>query len=590
MPLRGSRRLFLSQCVAFSILPSLHLRRRNKTRQQQKSWQNRFEGFRPESVLITSDGNYIFVGGSAEEHTYDDGPMTAYDARVVEINESGDVQWSETYYDQKVRERGRISNMDFNFYFDDIVRSPAGGYLCIGQYNDTNYGYRIGWVVKIGSSGNHEWDSYFGPEQADSVRDVFGDAFLRTGFPTEDGYLVVGGSIPADANVGDRTNGLMIKISEDGEKGNAWVNQDVVSFSSLVDWDANTVLLSGRSSSSSERGKILRYELPLDDGRPQGWISISSPIAFLIRSTDGVLAFGSTNDAGGVVKLNTDLDPEWDRLYSPWEHDIAFSDAIATPNGWLLVGLSRQLGRGWVIKIDEEGEKQYEEIYEDIVGDFKTGVRTSDNSYLLAGDDGEFDGEGWIVKIGGDGSPETRNEIVIRSTDRERAFYGFTVAGDIEYGERANPEETADYPDRIEENIARGAVARNGVDDFHFSGDLLDLRVKGPAEISVNGETITPAEITDEPLSHAAMIESTGQERAFYEFTVDGSLQYGENANPVEAEHPDRIRGRTASGSVANRGVDNFDFAGELVDLRIDGPAKVLVDGREIDPETVKSV
>lgn len=82
-------------------------------------------------------------------------------------------------------------------------------------------------------------------------------------------------------------------------------------------------------------------------------------------------------------------------------------------------------------------------------------------------------------------------------------------------------------------------------------------------------------------------IESTGDARASYEITVTREFEYGEKANPLGADYPDDISGRTASGSVAERGVDNYYFSGEIDGLEVDGPAEVYVNGMEVDSETV---
>lgn len=85
------------------------------------------------------------------------------------------------------------------------------------------------------------------------------------------------------------------------------------------------------------------------------------------------------------------------------------------------------------------------------------------------------------------------------------------------------------------------------------------------------------------------VIDSTGEERVFYDVTVSGSIELGEEANPVEAEFPDSASGNDASGSVLG-GTDDYTFTGELTDIDIrGGTAVVLVDGERIDPEDVEA-
>lgn len=76
-------------------------------------------------------------------------------------------------------------------------------------------------------------------------------------------------------------------------------------------------------------------------------------------------------------------------------------------------------------------------------------------------------------------------------------------------------------------------------------------------------------------------IESTARERADYEFTVSEVVEFGERADPGTV---DAIDGRTASGMVAEHGIDDYLFAGEITAFSLDGPATVSVNGEEVDP------
>ena len=86
--------------------------------------------------------------------------------------------------------------------------------------------------------------------------------------------------------------------------------------------------------------------------------------------------------------------------------------------------------------------------------------------------------------------------------------------------------------------------------------------------------------------SKTLTIQSTGSERVSYDFTVNGQVELGERANPVEATVPDSVSGSSASGSVAQNGVDDYRFSGNLTDISVDGPANVYVNGEQIETET----
>jgi hypothetical protein len=94
--------------------------------------------------------------------------------------------------------------------------------------------------------------------------------------------------------------------------------------------------------------------------------------------------------------------------------------------------------------------------------------------------------------------------------------------------------------------------------------------------VYVDGEVVDPALLGKRTVT----IESDGGGVAEYEFTVSGDLTKG-----AEAESSDTVDGSTASGRVGpDRGVDDFEFTGEITGFLLDGPATVYVDGEVVDP------
>ena len=84
------------------------------------------------------------------------------------------------------------------------------------------------------------------------------------------------------------------------------------------------------------------------------------------------------------------------------------------------------------------------------------------------------------------------------------------------------------------------------------------------------------------PAGNTVTITKTGSAEgvAQYEFTVSGDLTPND-------DFEDDINGATASGRVGpESGTDSVTFTGELTAISLDGPAVVLLNGNEIDPET----
>lgn len=83
-------------------------------------------------------------------------------------------------------------------------------------------------------------------------------------------------------------------------------------------------------------------------------------------------------------------------------------------------------------------------------------------------------------------------------------------------------------------------------------------------------------------------IVAHSDERVYYNATTNGRFEPGSAADLVEAEQPDTVSNTTAAGSTAEGGVDDFNFTGQLTDLRVrGGPVRVYVNGNRINPAAV---
>lgn len=98
-------------------------------------------------------------------------------------------------------------------------------------------------------------------------------------------------------------------------------------------------------------------------------------------------------------------------------------------------------------------------------------------------------------------------------------------------------------------------------------------------------DTSTPPETSTE-LPNTLSIQSTGDERVYYDATTNNSIEPGPGADLTGASQPDEVSGSTASGSTAQGGVDNFTFRGQITALNLTGgPAEVSINGEQVDPD-----
>ncbi|AGN00964.1 hypothetical protein L593_05075 [Salinarchaeum sp. Harcht-Bsk1] len=179
----------------------------------------------------------------------------------------------------------------------------------------------------------------------------------------------------------------------------------------------------------------------------------------------------------------------------------------------------------------------------------------------------------------------TRSLAVSGGSPSNKIDYSLTVTEVVEEGSNANSEDSASG------TSASGVVA-GGTDDYAFAGELVSFDATGDVTLTVDGETVDPANYsdsteqtsTDEPPELTETLVVSGGTFANvvdYSFTVTEAVETGEQANSE-----DSASGTTASGALAG-GSDSYEFAGDLVSFEADGDVTLTVNGETVDPATL---
>ncbi|MBL4753814.1 MAG: T9SS type A sorting domain-containing protein [Flavobacteriales bacterium] len=166
-----------------------------------QQWQQTYGGAGDESgfvVIVCTDGNYLLSGFT---NSFGAG---GYDAYIIKVNDTGAVQWSQTYGD---------ANNNGGF---DISQTADGGYIGSGalyQYTlSGSFPQSKPYIIKLDSLGNIEWDATYGPAR-------FG-AGIGTIYQLSDGSFVASGNTnnKKGTPVGNGwTQGIIMKVSSQGD-------------------------------------------------------------------------------------------------------------------------------------------------------------------------------------------------------------------------------------------------------------------------------------------------------------------------------------------------------------------------------------
>lgn len=189
-----------------------------------KQWDKILGGNRndyPSCVIQTNDGGYV-VGGYSNSGISGDKSQPCwdmnttypfFDAWIVKIDSLGNKQWDKRYGGIDI---DNVSN---------VKQTKDGGYILVGRSISDSSGDKTqdnwpvgsgdsydGWIVKIDSLGNKQWDKRFGGSRDDNFGFVSETA--------DGGYILAGGTTsPMD---GDKTNAKwgywLVKIDSEGNK------------------------------------------------------------------------------------------------------------------------------------------------------------------------------------------------------------------------------------------------------------------------------------------------------------------------------------------------------------------------------------
>jgi len=119
------------------------------------------------SMVQTSDGGYAILGITKSYGAGND------DFWLVKTDSEGNVQWNKTYGGTD-DDRGR-----------SMVQTADGGYALAGYTGSFGAGNADFWLVKVDSSGNHQWNkTYGGPDidEAYSVIETFDGGYALAGY------------------------------------------------------------------------------------------------------------------------------------------------------------------------------------------------------------------------------------------------------------------------------------------------------------------------------------------------------------------------------------------------------------------------
>ncbi|TPE43039.1 SBBP repeat-containing protein [Pontibacter mangrovi] len=345
----------------------------------------------------TAAGTYVFTVTGRTDSCSAEASVTI---TVIQSNLVGNKEWDRTF------------GGDSSEWFYDIQQTSDGGYI-LGGHTESSIGGDKSeasrgsfdyWVVKLDSTGKKEWDRTFGGNDVDRLYALQ---------QTSDGGYILGGYSNSGIS-GDKTQ---------DRHGDFEDNIDCCLDYWIVKLDAKGNKQWDRTY-GGDGGDVLQSLQQTSDG---GYILGGD-------SNSGISGDKSESFIGSpdfwIVKIDSVGNKEWDRTFGGGDEENFASIQQTNDNGYILGGGSysgiggdkTEASRGgydyWILKLDSEGNKEWDRSYGGEDSDRLYAVeQTSDSGYVLGGssssgisgektETSKGESDYWIIKIDSIGNKE----------------------------------------------------------------------------------------------------------------------------------------------------------------------------------------
>jgi hypothetical protein len=262
-----------------------------------------------------------------------------------------------------------------------VQETTDGGYIACGETEVSDNFYS--WVLKVGASGNEEWNWTQTQFSYDETTFDIIDAYSICVQQVADGGYIVGLQINFMYNAEEMIFGGLAKLSATGAE--QWIQIYADDFS----WSFYPCSLIVES-----------------DG-------------YLLGGMSGDPSTSATDVAMAILKTNTDGVEQWYQEYQySLKLDIGYAVYPTSDNGYLLTGYVEKTITDydyWMIKTDANGNMQWNKTFGGPYGDYSNVgncFQTADGGYIQAGYtyiNGSSNSAIWVVKTDSSGTMEWNN-------------------------------------------------------------------------------------------------------------------------------------------------------------------------------------
>jgi hypothetical protein len=332
------------------------------------------------ATSITQSSGGYIIAGTTTTSDYNPSYAGVFDGFLLKIDSEGNFQWNKTV------------DRSTGDHIASIIQTSDGGYALAGWTESTGHNVD-GWLVKVDEAGEVEWDATFGGDRTDSFQSIV---------QTSDGsYVLAGTTASGDTNFGSWQNDFWIVKTD--SSGNIQWNKTFGETStddrcySLIQTSDGGFALAGITNFAAVKGGDAWLVKTDSEGSiiwntTWGGTRDSTAQKLLQTSDRGFLVVGKTysditySQDGFLLKINADGQLEWDKVYGDKTDYEGFSSIVPdSDGGYVIAGTSNY--RGWLVKVSLTGDLHLNSIFNGLwyVSYFNSVVQAYDGDYIVVG-------------------------------------------------------------------------------------------------------------------------------------------------------------------------------------------------------------
>jgi hypothetical protein len=350
------------------------------------------------SVQQTADGGFVIAGGT---QSFGAGKS---DVWLIKTDEEGNKEWSRTFGGTE------------RDWAVSVQQTADGGFVIAGGTESFGAGRSDVWLIKTDEEGNKEWSRTFGGAEWDEACSVKQTA--------DGGFIIAGDTASFGAGQHDV---WLIETDEEGNRewSRTFGGTDVERAYSVQQTTDSSFIMVGSRMAGLVPPPALESDCLVIKTDHQGnkewsrtfdgsWTDSGAYVeqtrdgGFIIAGSRGRRALIGAGDADfWLIKTDEEGNKEWSQSYGGRQWEWATCVQQTRDGGFIIFGTTRSFGAGdtdfWLVKTDQRGNEEWNKTFGGTYWDCGGSVQQlSDGGFIIVASIGDKIGDDkdvWLIRL-----------------------------------------------------------------------------------------------------------------------------------------------------------------------------------------------